>query len=117
MELVPSLFHCCLCSPFGLVTKRHVAKSASQDHEGEYQEYERWHIDILCWCIPDTLLAHNDERAFRCLRPPLKGERKGTQAREQTRHPRNHDLLTEMCSERHFIRGTWLEECDSYEDL
>jgi len=23
-------------------------------------------------------------------------------------HPRNHDLLKERCSERHFRRGTWL---------
>jgi hypothetical protein len=53
MVLVPFLFP---RSPHGF-TVHHEAKSASEDHEDEDQEYKLLHNAILCCCIPDTLLA------------------------------------------------------------
>ncbi len=57
MVLIPFLFP---CSPLGVGTIHHVDISAHEDHEDEEHEYERWHNDILCWCIPDTLLAYKE---------------------------------------------------------
>ena len=55
MVLVPFLGY---CTPLGLMTKPHVAKSTNKDQEAEYQEDDRWHSAILCCGIPDTLLVH-----------------------------------------------------------
>src|SRR5713101_6603323 len=66
------------CSLIGFATKRHVAKCASKDYEAEYQENDRWHVDILCCCISDLLpyiqmrkmpyVKINRTRLFSCWR-------------------------------------------------
>jgi hypothetical protein len=39
--------------------------------------------------------------------------RQGGKGESEEDHPRNHGLWMERCSERHCIRGTWLEGQDS----
>jgi hypothetical protein len=66
MVLVPFLFQCRRCSPLNLVTKRHVAKSARKEHQGEQQEYEWWHSNIPFYRIPTTPKSHSPVGRWKC---------------------------------------------------
>src|SRR5579864_6604055 len=80
MILISSLFP---RSPLG-VTIDHEAKSAGEDYEDEDQEYERWHNDILCCCIPKTFLARDARNTcpFSC---ETRGKRPSQKSRSQWR--------------------------------
>ncbi len=62
MVLVPFLFY---CSPLGVTPIRGVT-NVCDNRKGEEQKYKHWHSAILCYCIPDTLLAR-DARNTRSL--------------------------------------------------
>ncbi|SRR6266699_6382215 len=75
MVLVPLLFY---CSPLGVTSIRGVT-NICDNHKGEEQKYKRWHSAILCYCIPNTLLARDarNTRSFFCetRKKVIKGRR------------------------------------------
>src|SRR6266446_3129656 len=93
-----------------------------EDHEEKEEEYEWWHNCVLCLSVragesPSALHSTIPlGRVFRATNvlSPLTFSVIGAERRESKQgHPSNHAPMMVMCSECHFIWGTWLDGLDS----
>ena len=53
------LFH--IRSPFRWKPDVMIAQGTYKEHKDQKQGEKDWHNDVLSCCIPDVLLAHNEE--------------------------------------------------------